>query len=87
LEKTLINFDKSNISLELMLFLENKGIKYLFESNERYYQNKILTMKSRDETVQEKSIPTELKTTAQVEKLATTTTLKKHRKCYPEKHG
>jgi hypothetical protein len=35
-----------------MLFLENKGIKYLFRSNERYYQNEILTMKSRDETVQ-----------------------------------
>jgi len=35
-------------------------------------------MNSRDETVQEKSIPTELKTTAQVEKLAAITTLKKN---------
>ena len=35
-----------------MLFLENKGIKYLFRSNGRYYQNEILAMKSRDETVQ-----------------------------------
>jgi len=52
LEKTVIIFDRGYISLELMLFLENKGIKYLFRSNERYYQNEILTMKSRDETVQ-----------------------------------
>ena len=52
LEKTIIIFDRGYISLELMLFLENKGIKYLFRSNERYYQNEILTMKSRDETVQ-----------------------------------
>jgi len=52
LEKTLIIFDRGYISLELMLFLENKGIKYLFRSNGRYYQNEILTMKSRDEIVQ-----------------------------------
>ena len=35
-----------------MLFLENKGIKYLFRSNNRYYQDEILAMKTRDETVQ-----------------------------------
>jgi hypothetical protein len=52
LEKTLVIFDRGYISLELMLFLENKGIKYLFRSNGRYYQNEILAMKSRDETVQ-----------------------------------
>ena len=52
LEKTVIIFDRGYISLELMLFLENKGIKYLFRSNGRYYQNEILAMKSRDETVQ-----------------------------------
>lgn len=52
LEKTLIIFDRGYISLELMLFLENKGIKYLFRSNGRYYQNEILAMNSRDETVQ-----------------------------------
>lgn len=52
LEKTLIIFDRGYISLELMLFLENRGIKYIFRSNERYYQNEILTMNSRDETVQ-----------------------------------
>ena len=52
LEKTIIIFDRGYISLELMLFLENKGIKYLFRSNERYYQNELLSMQSRDETVQ-----------------------------------
>ena len=52
LEKTIIIFDRGYISLELMLFLENKGIKYLFRSNNRYYQDEILAMKTRDETVQ-----------------------------------
>ena len=52
LEKTIIIFDRGYISLELMLFLENKGIKYIFRSNNRYYQDEILAMKTRDETVQ-----------------------------------
>ena len=52
LEKTIIIFDRGYISLELMLFLENRGIKYLFRSNERYYQDELLSMKTRDENIQ-----------------------------------